>query len=78
MASHATRNETIKLLAIESDSDAKNAPATPIMNAGGMWMMMVESDDPANGLVNSSAAFNTVALVSPGRARAVGGRYART
>ena len=29
------------------------------MNAGGMWMMMVESDDPTSGLPNSFAADST-------------------
>ena len=36
MASHATKKEMIRLDAIEKERAAKNAPATPIMSAGGM------------------------------------------
>src|SRR5580658_11032122 len=59
IASHATKNEMIRLDAIDNESAAKNAPKTPTRNAGGIWMTIVERDDPASGLVNSSVAPST-------------------
>src|SRR6478609_2327543 len=59
IASHATKKETTRLDAMERERDAKNAPVTPTRNAGGMWMMIVESDEPSSGLVNSSVAAST-------------------
>ena len=35
MISHATKNDTTRLAAIDSESAAKNAPNTPTRNAGG-------------------------------------------
>ena len=58
-ASQATRKEIARLAAIVSERALKKAPVTPLRNASGAKMMIVDADDPANGRVNSDAAVET-------------------
>ena len=53
---YAAKKDTTRLAAIVSDSALKNAPVTPVRNASGAKMMMVEVDDPISGRENSAVA----------------------
>ena len=52
-----------------SESALKNAPVTPVRNASGTKMTMVEADEPASGRTNSSAAAITRPWWSAGAPR---------
>ena len=69
MTSQAMKKEMMRLEAMARERAPKKAPKTPTRNAGGMWMMMVEREEPVSGRVNSSAAAMTrlpVVVVSVG------------
>ena len=54
-----------RLTAMVSDRALKNAPVTPVRNARGVKMMIVEAEDPNSGRVNSAVARITRSLSGP-------------